>query len=313
MALRIVFFGTPQAAVPTLETLLGSQHRVLAVVTAPDRPRGRGMRVTASPVKSCADSCGLPVLQPASLRQPATHDILAGLGADAFVVCAYGLILPPAVLDAARLGCLNVHFSLLPALRGAAPVAWAILSGQETSGVTIMQMDAGLDTGPMLAQAAEPIRPDDDTGSLEARLAVLGAGLLLEVLDRLEAGPVPAIAQDDRASSYAAKLTPADARIDWSLDAGAIVNRIRAFSPRPGAWALLEGRRLKLWRARPAAGAHGRDVAAEPGSVTPGPGGAMVIATGAGSIVAEEVQPEGGRRMPGADLLRGLRGATWLR
>lgn len=286
------------------------------MVTAPDRPRGRGMRVTPSAVKACALPCGLPVLQPPTLRDPAAQEVLAGLGADVFVVCAYGLILPTAVLDTPPLGCVNVHFSLLPAFRGAAPVAWAILTGQEASGVTIMQMDPGLDTGPVLAQAAEPIRPDDDTGSLEGRLAVLGAGLLLGVLDRLEAGPVPALAQDGSLASYAAKLTPADARIDWSLDARQIVNRVRAFSPRPGAWTLLDGRRLKLWRARPQAGGQAGDGPAgqvgEPGSIVSGPGGAMVVATGGGSIVAEEVQPEGGRRMAGADLLRGLRASARL-
>ena len=308
VGLDVVFFGTPQAAVPTLEALGASRHRVLAVVTAPDRPKGRGMQVTASPVKEAARAAGLPVLQPPTLRAPETQAELAGLGAEVFVVCAYGLILPKAVLDIPRLGCINVHFSLLPAFRGAAPVAWAILTGQEVAGVTIMQMDPGLDTGPMLAQASEAIRPEDDTGALEDRLAVLGAGLLVEVLDRLERAPVPAQAQDDSRSSYAAKLTPAEARIDWSLPAPAIVNRIRAFSPRPGAWTTLDGRRLKLWRAALAPD----PLALAPGAVLAGAGGAMLIGTGAGAITGQQVQPEGGRRMTGAELLLGRRGPATL-
>jgi methionyl-tRNA formyltransferase len=220
-------------------------------------------------------------------------------------VCAYGLILPPAVLDQPRLGCVNVHFSLLPAFRGAAPVAAAVLAGLPVSGVTIMQMDPGLDTGPILDAVEEPIRPDDDTGSLEARLAIAGAELLVSVLDRLEAGTIEARPQDGTQASYAGKVTPEDARIDWDQPGASIVNRVRAFSPRPGAWTMLDGRRLKVWRAR-AAGQPGRG---EPGSFADGAEGSLVVATGDGALVLDEVQPEGGRRMSGADFLRGRRGA----
>lgn len=304
MPLATVFFGTPDAAVPTLEALLASPHPVRAVVTAPDRPKGRGMGLAASPVKEAARRAGLEVLQPPTLRSPEAQAALGGLGADVFVVCAYGLILPKAVLDLPRLGCVNVHFSLLPAFRGAAPVAAAVAAGLLLSGVTIMQMDPGLDTGPVLDRVEEPILPDDDTGALEARLAVAGAALLVDVLDRIEAGAVQPQPQDDALASYAGKVTPEDARIDWSGPAATIVNRIRAFSPRPGAWTTLDGRRLKVWRARPTAG-EGR----EPGSFAAAPGGEPLVAAGDGAVLLDEVQPEGGRRMTGAEFLRGRRGA----
>ncbi|MCW3036538.1 MAG: fmt [Actinobacteria bacterium] len=304
MSLTTVFLGTPEAAVPALERLLDSHHSVKAVVTAPDRPKGRGMELAASPVKQRALAAGIPVLQPPSLRTPEAQAELAAAGADVFVVCAYGLILPPAVLDQPPLGCVNVHFSLLPAFRGAAPVAAAVLAGLPVSGVTIMQMDPGLDTGPILDAIDEPIRPDDDTGSLEARLAVAGAALLVSVLDRLEAGTIEARPQDGSQATYAGKVTPEDARIDWGQPGPSIVDRVRAFSPRPGAWTTLDGRRLKVWRARVA----GEPGGGAPGSFAGGAGGSFVVATGEGALTLEEVQPQGGRRMPGADFLRGRRG-----
>jgi methionyl-tRNA formyltransferase len=306
MSLTTVFLGTPEAAVPALERLLDSHHSVKTVVTAPDRPKGRGMELAASPVKERALAAGIPVLQPPSLRTPEAQAELAAAGADVFVVCAYGLILPPAVLDQPPLGCVNVHFSLLPAFRGAAPVAAAVLAGLPVSGVTIMQMDPGLDTGPILDAIEEPIWPDDDTGSLEARLAVAGAGLLVSVLDRLEAGTIEARPQDGSQATYAGKVTPEDARIDWGQPGPSIVDRVRAFSPRPGAWTTLDGRRLKVWRARVAEESGG----GAPGSFAGGSSGSLVVATGEGALTLEEVQPEGGRRMPGADFLRGRRGAA---
>jgi methionyl-tRNA formyltransferase len=305
MALSTVFLGTPEAAVPTLERLLESHHNVLAVATAPDRPKGRGMDLAASPVKQRALAAGLPVLQPPSLRSPEAQVALAAFGADVLVVCAYGLILPAAVLDEPRLGCVNVHFSLLPAFRGAAPVAAVVLAGVPVAGVTIMQMDPGLDTGPILATVEEPVRPDDDTGSLEARLAVAGADLLVSVLDRLEVGSIEARPQDGPLASYAGKVTPEDARIDWSRPGAAIERRIRAFSPRPGAWTTLDGRRLKVWRARLSDEVAG----GPPGTLRAGAGGSLVVATGDGTLALDEVQPEGSRRMSGADFLRGRRGA----
>jgi methionyl-tRNA formyltransferase len=261
------------------------------------------MELGASPVKERALAAGLPVLQPPTLRDPEVQATLGALGADVFVVCAYGLILPKAVLELPRLGCVNVHFSLLPALRGASPVAGAILQGLTETGVTIMQMDPGLDTGPILDQQAEPIEPEDDTGTLEARLAALGASMAVTVLDRLEQGETVARPQEDALASYAPKLTPEDARIDWAREAAAVAARVRAFRPRPGAWTTLSGRRLKVWKVE----VLDERSEAAPGTISPGAGGSMVVATGTSDVVVEEVQPEGRRRMTGAEFLRGLR------
>jgi len=239
----------------------------------------------------------------------------SALGADVFVVCAYGLLLPNPVLEATRLGCVNVHFSLLPAFRGAAPVAAALLAGAPVTGVTIMQMDPGLDTGPILATVEEPVREDDDAGSLEARLAQSGANLLVEVLHRLEEGTVQARPQDDALASYARKVKPDDARIDWTEPPEAVVNRVRAFSPRPGAWTTVDGRRLKVWRAHvvPGGGAGGQR---EAGAFEAGPDGSLRVPTGSGDtrggILLDAVQPEGGRRMSGGEFLMGRRGAGGL-
>ncbi|MGH2687441.1 MAG: methionyl-tRNA formyltransferase [Actinomycetota bacterium] len=308
MALRTAFFGTPDAAVPTLEALLASPHEMLAVLTAPDRPRDRGLELKPSPVKERALASGVPVLQPRTLRDEAVQARLRDLGADVFVVCAYGLILPPAVLEATPHGCLNVHFSILPRLRGAAPVQWALIEGHERAGVTILQMDPGLDTGPIVEIAGTEVRPDDTAGTLEARLAHLGAGLLVEVLDRLERGGLTSRPQDDSRRTLAPKLTPADARIDWTMDAASIVRRVRAFNPRPGAWTMVGGRRLKVWRARTVEGARERP----PGSIRAAepPLEGLLAGTGTTEILLEEVQPAGSRRMPAADFLRGLRQGT---
>jgi methionyl-tRNA formyltransferase len=319
MSLRTVFFGTPEAAVPSLDALLGSPHDVLAVLTAPDRPRDRGMELKPSPVKERALEAGVPVLQPPTLRAEPIQDELRALGADVFVVTAYGLILPPAVLEATPNGCLNVHFSILPRLRGAAPVQWALIQGHERAGVTIMQMDPGLDTGPIIEIAETRVAPDDTAGTLAERLAHMGAGLLVEVLDCLERGEIDRHPQDDALATLAPKLTPADARIDWSQDAATVVNRIRAFNPRPGAWTTVGGKRLKVWRAQLQVGPGGAGGAEEAGeaegaaeaaagAVRAAPGGdGMLVGTGSAEIVVGEVQPEGSRRMAAADFLRGLR------
>ncbi|HEU5004366.1 MAG TPA: methionyl-tRNA formyltransferase [Actinomycetota bacterium] len=311
MGLTTLFLGTPEVAVPSLQALLASAHGVAAAVTAPDRPKGRGMAVQAPPVKEAALAAGLEVLQPASLRPPEVQEALAAYGADLFVVCAYGLILPAVVLGIPRRGCVNVHFSLLPAYRGAAPVARAILDGASETGVTIMQVEPALDSGPVLAAAVEPIGADDDTGRVETRLAVTGAALLVEVLDRLAAGSVEAQPQDATRATYAAKLSPEEARLDWSAGADRIARQVRAFSPRPGAWTTRDGRRLKIWRATAIAdgrvgGAIGGAMMG-PGQLFEGPEGALMAVAGSGALVLDEVQPEGGRRMPGAAFRRGLR------
>jgi methionyl-tRNA formyltransferase len=279
---------------------MNSAHEVVAVVTTPDKPKGRGMKVQTSPVKAAALEAGLPVLQPPTLRSPEVQESLAALGADVFVVVAYGLILPTEVLAIPPLGCVNVHFSLLPLFRGAAPVQWAILEGHRTTGVAIMKMDPGLDTGPVLRMVEEPVEPEDDAGSLADRLSHLGAKVLVEVLDRLEEiEPVP---QPDSGSSYASKLSNDDARIDWSLPAASINNRIRAFSPRPGAWSLLNGKRLKILRARVLDG-----TGSDPGTLAITPEGGLRIDAGTGSLELEEVQPEGRSRMTAQEFVRGHR------
>jgi methionyl-tRNA formyltransferase len=300
--LRIVFFGTPDAALPPLEALAGSRHEVIAVVTAPDRPSGRGMNLTPTPVSRLASSAGIPVIQPPTLRTAEAQATLAGFGADVFVVVAYGLLLPPAVLQIPPLGCINVHFSLLPLLRGAAPVQWALIQGHDRTGVTIMLMDPGMDTGPMLAAVEEPILPEDTAGTVAARLAPAGAELLLEVLDLLEKGEAVPVPQDDSLATMAPKLSAADAQIDWSAPADRIANRVRGFNPRPGAWATLRSRRLKILKVEPT------------GQPSDGPagtlsmvGGVPVVDTGTEKLRLVEVQPEGKAPMTGAAFARGHR------
>lgn len=276
------------------------------MVTAPDKAKGRGMNVQPSPVKEAALEAGLPVLQPPTLRSPEAQEALAALGGDVFVVVAYGLILPPEVLAIPPLGCVNVHFSLLPRFRGAAPVQWAILEGDTSTGVAIMQMDPGLDTGPVLRMVEEPIEPEDTAGTLAGRLSQLGARMLVEVIDRLEEiEPVP---QPDEGSTYASKLSNDDARIDWSLPASSINNRIRAFSPRPGAWSLLNGKRLKILKARVLDG-----TGSDPGTLAITPEGGLMIDAGTGSLELEEVQPEGRSRMTAREYVRGYRPQTGTR
>jgi methionyl-tRNA formyltransferase len=300
--LDIVFFGTPQPAATTLEALLNSKHRVLAVVTAPDRPRGRGMQLAPSPVKARAKEQGLPVLQPPKLRDSEVHEELASFGADSFVVTAYGLIVPQAVLDIPKLGCFNVHFSLLPRFRGAAPVERVLIEGEEKTGITIIQMDARLDTGPVVAKAEEPIRSEDTAGSLMGRLAGRGAALMVEVLDDLESGTLHPEPQDDSRATYANKMSPDEARIDWTLSATAINNRIRAFNPRPGAWTMFEGKRLKVMSTEVSDTGDGK----HPGEIRLDRE-SLFVGTGSGELRLIEVQPEGRGVMSAEEFVRGRR------
>lgn len=307
MALEVVFLGTPEAAVATLDALQQSSHKLLAAVTAPDRPKGRGMPVTASPVKTRALEHGLRVLQPSGLKESAAQSKLAELGADVFVVAAYGFILPDAVLEMPRLGCINLHFSLLPRYRGAAPVQWALIDGLGKTGVTIMQIEAGLDSGPVLSQVSEPIRDEDTTGSLTERLASAGADLMVSTLDRVERGEVNPSKQDENLATYAPKITPAEARIDWSQAAEEIERRTRAFDPAPGAWTMIEGRRLKIWKAEvldESPNDPPKDPPNDPGILAI-EGASLTVGSGASSLRLIEVQPEGGRRMSVQDFLRG--------
>lgn len=298
--MRVVFWGSPDFAVPVLEALLASAHEVVGVVSQPARPKGRGRGVARTAVAERAGEAGLPVLSPEKPRGEVFLAELETLGADVFLVAAYGEILPPAVLEMPRHGALNVHASLLPAYRGAAPVTRALLDGREVTGVTMMRMEAGLDTGPICLQSEEPVRADDTTGSLAARLAVRGARLAVEALDLLAAGRLIETPQDDRAASLAPKVEPAEARLDWSRPAAFLERAVRAFDPWPGAWTTWDGERLKVFRLEclPAAGEG------VPGEIL-GTDPAPVVRTGAGDVRLILVQPSGGRRMSGADWARG--------
>ncbi len=300
--------GTPDFAVPTL-TALADAHFVdlIGVVTQPDRPTGRGRRPTPSAVKRVALERGLPLFQPQSLRLPAALARLRAWEPEVIVVAAFGHILPQNVLDLPphSLGCLNVHASLLPRWRGAAPVAAAILAGDEITGVTIMRMDAGLDTGPIVARREEPIRPDDTRATLEGRLAQLGAKLLVETLPAYLAGDLLPRPQPEEGITYAERLNKEDGRLDWSRPAVELARQVRAFHPWPGAFTTLRGRRFKILRAAPLPDWRGD---APPGTVVALADGATIaVATGEGALCLEEVQLAGKRPMDIAAFLRGQR------
>lgn len=300
--MRVVFFGTPAFAVPSLEALLGEGFDVAAVVTRPDRPRGRSRRAAApSPVKAAATAEGLPVLQPEQPNTPEFAAQLRALAPDIGVVVAYGHILKPELLHVPRRGMVNVHPSLLPELRGPAPIEWAILNGLATTGVTIMQMDEGLDSGPILHQIPHEIAPEITGGELAEHLAELGALALVETLALLEQDGLEPRPQDPARASYAPKLTRETARIRWSEPAERVARVIRAFDPKPGAWTLLDGREIKLFGARvvEGRGAPGEVLAA---------GEHLVVAAGSGAVAVAEVQPAGKAAMEAAAWLRG-RGA----
>jgi len=291
--MRLVFMGTPDFAVPALVALQGAGHDIAAVYTQPPRPAGRGQQERPSPVHARAAALGLPVHHPATLRDAATQAAFAAHAADIAVVVAYGLILPQAVLDAPRLGCLNIHASLLPRWRGAAPIHRAVLAGDGETGVTIMRMAAGLDTGPMLLRHAVPIMPGATTGDLQDALAVLGARMIVDALARLPG--LPPLPQPDGAT-YAAKIDKAEARVDWSRPAPDIARQINGLSPFPGAWCLAGAERVKLLRARPVAGTGA------PGQVL----GALTVACGQGAVAIAELQRQGRKPLPVAAALRGL-------
>ncbi len=298
--LRVVLAGTPEFAVPTLAALLDSAHTVVGVYTQPDRPAGRGQKRQASPVKRLALSRGVPVHQPTSLKDTGEQERLRALQPDVVVVVAYGLLLPQAVLDIPRHGCINVHASLLPRWRGAAPIQRAILAGDAETGVTIMQMDAGLDTGDVLALRACPIAVDETGASLHDRLAVLGVEPLFEVLDRLGSARLQGTPQDPSGASYARKLKKAEALVDWYLDAIAIERKVRALNPWPVAHTLLDETVLRIW----AAVATAQGGAAAPGSVVHTGRAGIDVATGAGMLRLTEVQLPGGRRLAAGELVK---------
>ncbi len=294
--MRIIFAGTPEFAAVALRALLAAGHAVPLVLTQPDRPAGRGMTLQPSAVKRVASEAGIAVFQPATLKDAGAQARLREVTADVMVVAAYGLILPQAVLDLPRFGCLNIHASLLPRWRGAAPIQRAILAGDEETGVCIMQMEAGLDTGPVLLAGRTPIRDDDTAASLHDRLAVLGGELIVDALGRL---PLPAVAQPETGVTYAAKLEKSEAPLDWTQSAEQLARRVRAFNPFPGATAQLDGVPLKIWQAVAVPGQG------EPGVVLAVERDALVVACGSGALRLGELQKAGGRRLGVAQFLAG--------
>ncbi|MDQ3805056.1 MAG: methionyl-tRNA formyltransferase [Acidobacteriota bacterium] len=298
--------GTPESAVPTLRRCVEEGHEVAAVWTQPDRPAGRGKHLRASPVKEFALARGLPVYQPAKIKTPEALELFRSHGAEAAVVVAYGRILPASFLSAPRRGCLNVHFSLLPKYRGAAPVNWAIVRGEGVSGVTTMLIDEGLDTGAILLQRAEPIKDEETAPQLLERLSRLGADLLAETLDRIdEIEPRP---QDDAAATHAPILKREDGLIDWTLDAAAIERRVRGFQPWPNAYTFCKGRRLVVWSAEPSDAGGAAHANVEPGEIISARGDELVAACGGASALRlREVQPEGKQRMSARDFINGTR------
>jgi len=304
--LRLVFAGTPEFSVPSLAACLASGAEVVAVYTQPDRPAGRGRKLAAGPVKQAALAAGVAVEQPQTLRDAGARARLAGYAADLMVVVAYGLILPKAVLALPRLGCWNVHASLLPRWRGAAPIQRALLAGDRETGVDLMRMEAGLDTGPVLLEARTPIAPDDTGGSLHDRLAALGARTLADGLARVLRGEVIASTpQREDGVAYAHKIDKNEARLDWNEPASQLERKVRAFDPWPVAEAIIEGERLRIWSAEAIAGR----VTAVPGSIVATSREAIDIATGDGVLRVHALQRDGGRRIAVRDWLNARREA----
>ena len=321
--MRVVYLGTPAPAVPPLQALLASSHRVVAVVTRPDRPRDHQRGAPApSPVKQAAAAAGLPVLEPRSGRDPELPARLRGLAADIGCACAFGYLLPPEVLAVFPNGIVNLHFSLLPAYRGAAPVQRALLDGVAVTGVTTFLIDAGMDTGPLLLAEEVPVNPDEDAGALTARLAEVAGRLAVETLDALESGQVQPRPQPRAGVSLAPKVRPEEARLDFTRPAAELANAVRAFTPSPGAWTTHRGRRLKVTRATPAPEGSGGPRGGPPedrpegsggggglapGRLAVGPGGRLLVGAADRPLELVEVRPEGRRAMSGAEFARGAR------
>jgi methionyl-tRNA formyltransferase len=294
--------GTPEFAVPSLDALLQAKHQVVAVVSQPDRPRGRGRVMTPSPVKEVALRHGIPVYQPEKVREPEFIETLRALEPEIIVVVAFGQFLPVSILEIPKYGCINIHASLLPKYRGAAPIQYSIIQGESTTGVTIQLMEKGMDTGPILLQATTPIDPGDNAGSLAVRLSQMGSSLLLETLVGLEAGTLTPIPQDHSAATYAPSLNREDGQIDWNWDALKIDHRIRGCNPRPGAYTFRNGSVLKLWMS------GALDVSTsglEPGTVVEVAEDSLIVQTGDGMVRLTQVQPEARTRMTGAEFARG--------
>jgi methionyl-tRNA formyltransferase len=296
--LKIIFAGTPDFAATHLQALI-RQHDIVAVYTQPDRPAGRGKKLTASPVKLLAAQNNLDIYQPQSLKDAEQQAILARLKADIMVVVAYGLILPQVILDTPRFGCINVHGSILPRWRGAAPIQRAVEAGDNETGITIMQMDAGLDTGAMLTITRCTVDANETSGSLYNKLAALGGPALLGTLDKIEAGTAVATAQDNDQSTYAKKIDKIEALINWSESAAIIDRRIRAFNPFPAAYTEIGGQRVKIWGAQVAS-----EQQASPGQILAADNNGLLVACGQGCLLLTEIQLAGKSRMPVSEILR---------
>lgn len=308
--MRAIFAGTPEFAATALAAMHAAGIDIPLVLTQPDRPAGRGMQLQASPVKQFAQQHGMPVAQPVSLRLDGKHPevareahaLLQSTPHDVMVVAAYGLILPASVLEIPRLGCINIHASLLPRWRGAAPIHRAIEAGDQETGITIMQMDAGLDTGPMLAMQSLPIAADDTTATLHDKLAVLGGQMIVQTLRQMEAGPLPATPQPEAGVNYAAKISKEEAALDFRQDADRLARKLRAFIPAPGVSAEVEGSVLKIWKARAVEDA----AAAAAGTVLQADAEGVLVACGRGALLLQELQKPGGKRLPPASFLQGF-------
>ena len=303
---RLIFMGTPDFAVPPLKALIDAGHTISAVVTRPDRPKGRGRALTMPPVKAIALDAGIPVLQPERIKESAFLESLERLAPDIIVVVAYGKILPPALLALPPKGCINLHSSLLPKYRGAAPINWAIVQGERETGVTTMIMDEGMDTGPLLMKEVVPIGDDDTAQTLHDRLSAVGAELLVKTVDGVLKGTVKPVPQDEGGATYAPMLTKEDGRIKWDATAVEIKNLVRGLFPWPGAYTRWEGKAVKITK-----------VAARPGENTDAPGIILAVgekgievAAGSGIVTVLELQPESKRKMTAADFIKGYRIGT---
>ena len=311
---KVVFMGTPDFASGILEALIGSEYHVSAVFTQPDRPKGRGKSIEMSPVKETALKAGIDVYQPLKIRGPENKELLRKLQPDFIVVAAFGQIIPQSILDIPRFGCLNVHASLLPAWRGAAPIQWSIICGDRETGVTIMRMNAGLDTGDIISERKVEIRPDETGGSLFDRLMPVGAGLLLETMRKIEAGEAVYTPQPETSTTpYASMLTKKSGLIDWTKSAEQIERSVRGLSPWPGTYTFEHGKMLKVWKAEASAEASKEEACPRsgeepvPGTIVKAAKKDLFVQTGKGILSLLEVQPEGKKRMSADAYLRGYR------
>src|SRR6476660_9559652 len=302
--MRIIFMGTPDFAVPSLEALLQSDDTVVGIVTQPDKPKGRGQTMAASPIKQVAEKAGVPIAQPVKMKDPAFLDVLRAWQSDFIVVTAFGRILPQIILDLPSKGCVNVHGSLLPKYRGAGPIQWAVINGERETGITTMMMDAGMDTGAMLLQKRVAIDPDETAGSLSTKLAKVSGPLLIETLRRLKEGTLTPQPQDHSQATMAPLLKKEDGQIDWTASANEIANRIRGLSPWPGAFSYAGGERWTIWKAHPL---QDSSADGEPGTAVAVTKDAVHIATGRGLLAVTELQPANSRRMSVQQYIAGHR------